>query len=188
MYYSWEIENSPELQRELVEASIRAFNEQERYLMENDLNERCICARFAMYLEYQLHQMGIRDYVVDVEYDRGMAGCEQSRKQLANRKIIVDLIVHKRKLDAQYGFRNLLCMEMEKSTNPMGCADDEDRLKKMTSLDYGFCYKAGVMLLVNMERAELQVKEVFHNGEKVEEWLRSARRPRNFVMDSRCIM
>lgn len=164
-----EIVHSFELQMELVTAAVREFNRREHYLIENDLSERCMCARFAMYLEYQLREMGLQGYVADVEYNRGMDGYECCQKCLDDSLISVDLIVHKREWDNNYGFYNLLCMEMKKSNNSRGCRADEERLKKMTDSDHGFCYKAGIMLWVDMKHKELQIKAVFRDGKQVED-------------------
>ena len=36
--------------KRVVQNAILSFNVSERYLIRNDLSERCICARFAMHL------------------------------------------------------------------------------------------------------------------------------------------
>lgn len=36
--------------KSIVQNAILSFNRSERYLIRNDLSERCICARFAMHL------------------------------------------------------------------------------------------------------------------------------------------
>ena len=86
---------------------------------------------------------------------------KRSLKRIDDKPITVDLIVHKRGYDCQYGFDNLICIEMKKSTNRIGCKSDEARLQKMTSNDYGFCYKLGVMLLIDMDTNQIKVHSVF---------------------------
>lgn len=61
---------SPTTHHALVEAALADFNLHERYLLEANLSERCICARFAMYLEKQLPAYQAEGYTVDVEYNR----------------------------------------------------------------------------------------------------------------------
>lgn len=151
----------------IVKQAIEEFNVQEKYLIENDLSERCICARFAMNLTHILQETEYRNYIVDVEYNRGADGHERSIKRLDNIPITVDLIVHKRGLDCQYGYDNLLCIEMKKVKNRCGCDNDETRLSKMTDSLHGFCYKLGVMIVINDKENELQIKSLFVSGKRM---------------------
>ncbi len=149
--------------QQVVEQAIASFNEKEIYLIENDVSERCICARFAIHLTEALKHTIHTDYVVDVEYNRGNKGNQRSPKRMNDQPITVDLIVHKRGFDCNYGFDNLICIEMKKSKDRRGCIDDEARLQKMVSYDYGFCYKAGFMILINMKKHSLgmEIKKSF---------------------------
>ena len=150
----------------IVLNAIQNFNENEKYLIENDLSERCICAKFAMYLSAALSSTDFKDYIVDVEYNRGCDGYERGVKRIDNRPITVDLIVHKRGFDCNYGFDNLICIEMKKSTNRRGCKSDEERLKQMTSINHGFCYVIGFMLLIDMREKFLIIKSKIIEGKK----------------------
>ncbi len=143
---------------DIVNRAILTFNEQEKYLLENDLSERCICARFAMHLSNALQGTEYSEYIVDVEYNRSADGCERRLKRLDDRLITVDLIVHKRGYDCCCGFDNLICIEMKKSTNRRGCDSDEARLSKLVNSDYGFCYQAGFMILADMKACALKMK------------------------------
>lgn len=147
--------------KNIVEKAINSFNVKEKYLIENDLGERCICARFAMYLTKALSGTRYDDYIVDVEYNRGANGKESGIKKMDNNPITVDLIVHKRGYDPVCGFTNLICIEMKKTTNRWGCTDDEARLRKMCSLEYNFRYSAGFMILINMQENRLEIKTSF---------------------------
>lgn len=158
------IEYNFPLQRQLVEDAIAEFNQNEQYLLEVDLSERCICARFAMYLEKQLRACQADGYHADVEYNRGKDGVDRNPKRLYDAPITVDLIVHKRGHDNRYGYKNMICIEMKKSTNRRGCTADEDRLCKLTGTDYGFCYQSGFMLLADMTGHHLKIKRAFHCG------------------------
>ena len=146
---------------QVITDAITLFEANDGYLIENDLSERCICARFAVCLTKALDNTQYSSYCVDVEYNRGMDGKERSLKRIDDKPITVDLIVHKRGYDCQYGFDNLICIEMKKSTNRIGCKSDEARLQKMTSNDYGFCYKLGVMLLIDMDTNQIKVHSIF---------------------------
>ena len=102
------------------------------------------------------------DYCVDVEYNRGFDGQERGVTRIDDSPITVDLIVHKRGYDCCYGFDNLICVEMKKSTNREGCSSDETRLSKMVSYNYGYCYQTGFMILINMKENQLEVKKEYY--------------------------
>lgn len=146
----------------IVDASINKFNTFEEYLIQVDLSERCICAKFAQYLHNEIKNSTYKEYEVDVEYNRGNEENERSSKRLRDKNIVVDLIVHKRGFDAYHGFDNLICIEMKKSTDRRGTNQDEERLKDMTNYDYGFNYKLGLMLVVDMELNQMFIKEQFY--------------------------
>lgn len=145
----------------IVASAIEHFNEKEQYLIANDLSERCICAKFSHYLTMTLQNTEFSDYCVDVEYNRGFDGQNHDIKMVDGTPITVDLIVHKRGSDFKHGLTNLICMEMKKSTNRQGCIHDEERLRKMVSWDYGYCYEVGYMVLINMKEKRLMIKEEF---------------------------
>ena len=48
---------------EILKKSLAHFNTQEQYLIQNDLSERCICARFAMHLTQALQETVYQDYI-----------------------------------------------------------------------------------------------------------------------------
>ncbi|MCD8006637.1 MAG: hypothetical protein LUF29_06645 [Oscillospiraceae bacterium] len=149
--------------KNIVEEAICAFNANELYLVENDVSERCICAKFAVYLSEILKYTEYREYDVDVEYNRGNRGDQRHAKKLLDKPITVDLIVHRRGYDPIRGFDNLICIEMKKSTDRRGCTSDEDRLDKMTDPCYGFCYRTGFMIVINMKKPYLglEIKRSF---------------------------
>ena len=147
--------------RSILISAIECFNQKEKYLIENDLSERCICAKFSFYLTEAIKGTNYSDYIVDVEYNRGHNGREYGPKKMNEAPITVDLIVHKRGYNCIHGLQNLICIEMKKSTNRQGCANDENRLNKMTDWDYSFCYEVGYMILINMKEKRLEIKEEF---------------------------
>lgn len=123
--------------KQLVEKTINKFNQNEKYLMENDLSERCICAKFMSYLERTIENSDFRGYEVDVEYNRGNDGKTYTVKELNGSKIVVDLIIHKREVQPDGGFDNLVCIEMKKNCNRRNIRKDIIRLDKMTDLPLG---------------------------------------------------
>ena len=80
----------------IVKNSLEEFNKSEGFLIKNDLSERCICAKFSTYLERELLNTQYQDYNVDVEYNRGRGGNDSAAKMMNGKKIVTDLIVHKR--------------------------------------------------------------------------------------------
>jgi hypothetical protein len=90
--------------------------ENDGYLLENDLSERCIASRLAMYLQEQF-----REYSVDVEYNRDARAPKELflPPECANhppgkpRKVLPDIIVHRRGGQGP----NVLVLEMKKGTN-----------------------------------------------------------------------
>ena len=147
--------------KNIVDKAIVSFNSKEEYLIKNDLSERCICSRFMLHLTDALKNTNYKDYIVDVEYNRGADGQERSIKRIDDSPITVDLIVHKRGYDCNSGFDNLICIEMKKSTDRRGLNADKERLIKMTNWDYGFCYKTGFMIVIDMKNKCLVIDEQF---------------------------
>jgi hypothetical protein len=163
--------------KQMVEKSINEFNANEMYLLENNLSERCICSRFAIYLQNEVALSNIyQDYIVDVEYNRGAKGKDYEPKRLSNhsKPITVDLIVHKRGYRDQVrqhgereiiGFCNLICIEMKKPHNTkrtrLAIEADNDRLTIMTRNNEGFGYSIGFMIYVNSD--SLSINQVFYD-------------------------
>lgn len=157
--------NQQQKLKAIVCRALETFNNKETYLIENDLSERCICSRFALHLTNALLETEYSEYIVDVEYNRGANGKENGIKKIDGHPITVDLIVHKRGIYNQYGFINLICIEMKKSTDRRGCYDDVRRLRKMCSYDYSFYYPIGFMLLINMKNSRIEIKETILFGD-----------------------
>lgn len=148
--------------KDIVCKAIEQFNNKDKFLIEKDLSERCICSAFARCIESCIpDKEEYRDVVVDVEYNRGFEGDESRVKRLRNKKIVVDLIVHKRGYIEGEGFYNLICIEMKKSTNREGCSADKQRLSDMTNCTYGYNYSLGCMIVADMSENVLRVEEEY---------------------------
>jgi hypothetical protein len=111
-----------------LEAALRRLVEHDRYLLENDLSERCIASRLAMYLQAEFS-----DYAVDVEYDRhgfepkrmGLPDeCGNRRDREGRARVIPDVIIHRRGAEGP----NILVLEMKKTTNPEARDCDYQRI------------------------------------------------------------
>ena len=151
--------------RRILVRAINSFNSHEKYLIENNLCEQCICAKFAMHIEKMLRRSSsFKDYTTDVEYDRGMGGNDAGKKMLNGHFAYLDLVVHKRGYSHVMGYDNLFAIEMKKKDRNFD--SDKERLKILVNNDYGFCYKAGFAIIIIADkvsnRYELAIDE---NGE-----------------------
>ena len=55
--------------RTIVNSAIDNFNQNEINLIKLDVSERCICAKFASYVEKSIDNTEFKSYDVDVEYN-----------------------------------------------------------------------------------------------------------------------
>jgi len=143
---------------EIAKKTINLFNENEKYLLNKDLSERCIVSKFAMHLDSILKEYyeEYTDYQVDVEYNRNYKeGHYVSKMNPDNEKnIVVDLIVHRRGED-----KNLICMEFKKKSNRRSIDSDIKRLKMMTNNNGIYRYMAGFMMIIDSEK--IFIEQVF---------------------------
>lgn len=156
--------------RECVESAIEKFNEEESYLLKHRLSERCICARFAIYLEAEVRKRISEEYVADVEYNKGMENNGSLKKMLHGKRIYPDLIVHKRGEDPVYGYDNMICIEMKKQEDPRGLESDHTRLKELTYMGYDgakFCYRSGFMLVAYKLPRGLEIEAEYIDGKQL---------------------
>jgi hypothetical protein len=116
----------------ILEEALRRLEANDRHLLENDLSERCIAARLAVYM-----QPAFDGWSVDVEYNRkgdtpkrlGLPRECLKKKDLEDEEnngdalVVPDVIVHRRGPEGP----NLLVLELKKTTNRV--ARDCDRLR-----------------------------------------------------------
>lgn len=126
-----------------VQAALRDLREHDSHLLEFDVAERSITARLAHYM-IPLFE----DYAVDVEYNRHgidpkkmaehvATTCQQCRDRL----VVPDIIVHRRGDNE----RNLLVVELKKSTNSKTRTLDRNKLK---AYKHELNYKFGALITV----------------------------------------
>lgn len=147
----------------IIKDAIDKFNQNENYLIEHDLSERCICSKFASYIEREIKNTEFRDYDIDVEYNRGYKGNEYAAKIFNGGKVYADLIVHKRGYDEIYGFDNLVCIEMKKEYGGKDISSDLNRLQKFTDKYFDFKYQIGLMLLIRKKNTLHECDIVIHS-------------------------
>jgi hypothetical protein len=146
----------------------------DKYLFEHNISERCIAHRLALYLESTFHPLG---FFVDAEYD-GNINNLSGKKSLQNlnyssnginytkNDVIPDIIIHKRGQNGRDN--NLLIIELKKKR---GRNKDRDRrkLKLFTSNQFGnnYCYNFGLFIILNMGNKPGFSIEWFENGNKL---------------------
>jgi len=159
--YEKQIEN-------VVKVAIKKFNKKERYLITNQLHEVCICARLAMYLQRKIKRTnGFKEYEVDVEYNKGYDGYDDQSKRVAGGLARLDIIVHKRGKIELIGYDNLICIEMKKEIDTTEYQEDIERLEILTHPEEGFYYKLGFMIITDLSKRKLEIKETFIGGNKI---------------------
>ena len=135
--------------REIIKSAIDGFNRNELNLIKFDVSERCICAKFASYVEKSIDNTEFKSYNVDVEYNRNEYNIKRlDNNNARNNGIVVDLLVHKRGINEPKS--NLICIEMKKGyrrLNKKRLEKDKDRLKNLTLENSEYHYLAGYMIL-----------------------------------------
>ncbi|SNR89010.1 hypothetical protein SAMN06265340_1143 [Desulfurobacterium atlanticum] len=147
------------------------FLHKEKFLLQNDINERALTHKLALYLQNYFH-----DYDVDCEYNRMMKNNEYIKKTLnlpADEGIIIsdttqktvypDIIIHRRGNNDN----NLLVIEVKKSVN----VNENERnfdFQKLKAFTEQLRYNLGLYLEFN-ENGISDFK-LFENGEKVGEY------------------
>lgn len=118
----------PEEVRQRLLAALAELVERDSVLFTNDLSERCIAFRLAMYLQFVFP-----DYSIDAEYNR--KGADPKTLQLppecANYQtndgaplVVPDIIVHRRGPEGP----NILVLELKKTTNRSSRECDHARI------------------------------------------------------------
>jgi len=128
----------PKEVRKRLEAALVQLEEEDSYLFENNLSERCIASRLAMYL-----QDAFPRWSVDVEYNRkgvrpktlGLPReCANYRTRNGEPLVLPDIIVHRRREEGP----NILALELKKTTNRVSRECDHMRIYAFREqLNYG---------------------------------------------------
>ena len=129
--------------------------EADKTIVENDVNERCLSARFFAYM--LKHTRCDPDYsglVWDPEYNRH----GHATKKLDGSDIIPDLILHHRDGDET----NILVVEFKKKGRSV--KSDREKLAKLTAPQYDFRYRLGVHIVFGIDKVTL---EWFREGKSI---------------------
>ena len=127
--------------RSRLRAALERLLQQDAYLFANNLQERCIAARLAMYLQHEFPK-----HRVDVEYNRDGATpkrlglpdeCANDEDENGGSLVVPDVIVHRRGPKGP----NILVLEVKKTTNPVPRHCDSARIHAFCA-QYGYEFAA----------------------------------------------
>ena len=125
---------------DIVECALRKLYDKDRFLIEQQINEPCICHKFAEYLQEHFYE-----YNVDCVYNRhgklvkeadGISYERGSKTDF----IYPDILVHVRGNDE----RNILAVEAKKKYYDK--KDDYAKLRFLTDKNKGYDYKLGLFI------------------------------------------
>lgn len=152
----------------------------------NDVNERNLCGRLAIYLNDKLKEYDIKGYFVDQEYNRKQNG--QIKTILDDEFNVItincDIIIHSRGQNIQKD--NLIAIEMKKYNRPeLEKDNDRKRLRALTKDRYDdiwsndgitlpehVCgYSLGFYIELNI-KTRICLIEQYIKGKKSSEWPR----------------
>ncbi|MDQ1772989.1 hypothetical protein GQR60_19245 [Labilibaculum sp. A4] len=171
----------------IFELSIDIFFTEELENILNDVNERNLCGRLAIYLENIAKEKKIEGYYADPEYNRKQNGQVKTilDEEMNVVNINCDIILHSRgNIVAQ---DNLIAIEMKKSNRPEKEKEsDKKRLRALTKDNYDDIWSFdGVVLPEHVcgyilgFYMELNIKtrnclfECYQKGIKTHEWIRN---------------
>ena len=146
----------------VMDSALRSFNQREGYLISRRLCERCINGRFAMHVQRAIDHSILKGYIVDVEWDRGMDGVEEKKKQWNGGDAYLDMVIHKRERNPETGFDNLFVVEMKQPE--LDFEKDKKRLITLTSTTKRFGYNAGYAIRVDRESNNLVIEDAYFLG------------------------
>ena len=142
--------------KEKMEAAMKKLRQKDIALIDVDANERSISHRLALYIEGQFE-----GWDVDCEYNRYGYGDKKAilNEDLLNhwrrfpvslsdqdaKSIFPDIIVHHRCTN-----KNLLVVEVKKSTTDWNSELDVQKLVALTLKKYKFAYEFGLRLVISM--------------------------------------
>jgi 16S rRNA G966 N2-methylase RsmD len=165
-------------------ASATFFVEELENIM-NDVNERNLCGRLAIYLNEETREQKLDGYFVDPEYNRKQDGKVKTilddNCEVVN--INCDIILHSRGKIVAHD--NLIAVEMKKSNRPeVDKNSDRMRLRALTKESYDNIWSAdgvtlpehvcgyylGYYMEINI-RTRKCLFEIYQKGQKVSKWI-----------------
>jgi len=127
--------------RKRLQTALEKLVRDDAYLLANNLGERCIAARLAMYLQREFPE-----HAVDAEYNRAgdipkrlglPQDCANYRNEHGESLVVPDVIVHRRGPEGP----NILVLEVKKTSNPAPRDCDRARIHAFRA-QYGYEFAA----------------------------------------------
>lgn len=151
---------------DIFREALNQFLEREFALVRKDAHEQSLCGRLAIYLDHAKDRHGLKNYYVDVEYNRRGEGRKQILHPLTDEHIdvVCDILLHSR---GDLRNDNLIAVEMKKDyAAPERKQSDRERLQALTlplpesgNPDYVCGYHLGYYLEVHIGHATLLIEE-----------------------------
>ncbi len=168
--------------KDIVQDAIQELNQNDPFLLKNDISERAISHKLAVYLNNKFN-----GYSVDCEYN-GYANADNNKKyimilrekaktlkilrnsdrndELIKRFVYPDIIVHKRRES-----KNLLIIEIKKSTSQIDKSFDIEKIQRYTSPenenDLNYQFGAFIYFLAGSENTSHTI-EWYEGGAQIE--------------------
>ena len=147
--------------KDKIQNALNTFYKNDSFLIENNLCEKCLVHRLAIYLENERFP----GYFIDCEYNKSLLN-EKSVPKIASNPNgnFIDIIITKR--DDNYK-HDLICFEIKRWNNYHGRKKDIENLEILTKGDrFGYGYGFYIVLGKAKEKTKI---EVYRRGNKIEE-------------------
>lgn len=148
-----------------VKCSLNKLMEYDKFLLEENVNERSITHKLAEYLQQEF-----KEWDVDCEYNRMTNGHSITKKTIIfehedisiedqdAKTVFPDIIIHKRNTE-----KNLLVIEAKKSKNN-NYELDEKKLEMFTSDQFGYFYGLHIILQVDNDFGKPTILRWYKEG------------------------
>lgn len=147
--------------KQKVGAALDSLYQEDQFLFDEGLCERCVNHQFAKHLETQGWGAG---YFVDCEYNKSHQHNTTGMKRVSNQNgNYIDIVVTKR--DKQPGTA-LVCFETKLGSNYRDRQKDRQNLKILTDgIHFGYAF--GVYVIFGLTRDKVKI-EYYQNGNRYE--------------------
>ncbi len=148
--------------KDKVQNALNTFYKNDSFLLENNLCEKCLVHRLAIYLENERFP----GYFIDCGYNKSFFEKKSVPKIAANLNgNYIDIIITKR--DDNY-IHNLICFEIKRWNNYHGRKKDIENLEILTKGDrFGYSYGFYIILGKSKEKTKI---EDYIRGSKIDEY------------------
>lgn len=145
-----------------VKKAMNTFYENDSFLIENKLCERCLVHRLAVYLENERFP----GYFIDCEYNK-MHRDQKSMPKIASNLNgnFIDIIITKRDDNHQ---NDLVCFEIKRWDNYHGRNKDRENLRILTRGDR-FGYSLGFYIIFGKSKEKTKI-EIYRLGNRIDEF------------------